>query len=100
VHVGDRPRLHITVTAPRSDPDAILTALKVIVAPPTGAQTVYTSPHSTLTELADNDWVWEAPTPMTAVGLYHWFVRGTSGIEASEQGTFVIHAIDAALTYA
>lgn len=97
---GDRPRIRISAAPPLSDPDAVMSAVKVVVKPPTGAQVVYQSPDSSLTELADNEWLWEAPAPITAVGKYTWFVRGTAGIEAADQGAFVIHALDAALTYA
>ena len=96
---GDRPRIVIPATPPRSDPDAVMTAVKVIIKPPDPAvQIVYQSPDATLTELADNSWVWEAPAPLTVVGKYLWYVRGTGGIEAADQGEFVIHGTG--VTYA
>ena len=77
-----------------------MSGVKVIIKAPGSAQVVYTSPDGSLTELEDNLWQWQAPAPLTVVGTYYWYVRGTGGIEAADEGSFVIHSINAALVYA
>jgi hypothetical protein len=76
----------------------VVTDLKVIVKDPSGDEQTYDAPNVAITELADNDWVWEFPAPLTEVGEYTVFVRTTSGIEASAQLKFVVGGVG--VTYA
>jgi hypothetical protein len=96
--VGTRPRVRIPITPPASAPTAVVTDLKVIVKDPSGDEVTYDAPNAALTELDDNDWVWEAPSPLTEVGKWTVYVRTTSGIEGAAQLEFVLHGIG--VTYA
>lgn len=99
LYVGARPRIRIEIEPSPSNPSGVVTDLKVIVKPPTGVAVTYDAPDASLTELDDNDWVWESPAPLTVVGKYEAFVRTTAGVEGSGVIEWIIHGISP-VTYA
>lgn len=96
--IGTRPRIRGIFTPPPSSPAAVVSGVKVIIEDPSGDQTTYTSPHASIVELDDNDWVFEWPTIPTELGGYTVFMRSTGGIETSAKVAFVLAG--AGLVYA
>lgn len=86
--IGDVPRFVINITPPADDPSAVATAVQVIVKPPSGSE--FVADPSTVTSLADNQWLYEATDPVDEAGSWVWRVNVTAGLRDSFEVAAVI----------
>lgn len=87
--IGDQP----VATATFRDVDDVLTNPSTVVfktRTPSGVETTYTSPNANITNPSVGVWKFTFPAAVTEAGNWVVRARGTAGLLAAEESTFIV----------